>query len=629
MVNGWIEKPLADVADVKTGPFGSALHANDYVNAGTPIITVEHLGDSSITCQNLPLVSDIDKCRLSAYTLNEGDIVFSRVGSVDRNAYVTAKEEGWLFSGRLLRIRITASNDVDPKYLSYYFKYETTKARIYSVAVGQTMASLNTKIMNDFFIEYPELPEQCHIAEALTNTDALIAAMEKLIAKKRAIKQGAMQELLTGKRRLRGFSGEWISCGLPKVLSSRDGIKIGPFGSQLKKEYLAQNGIYRVYGQENVYQNDFTLGDRYLSRERFEKLQSCEIISGDFVISTMGTIGKCAIVPHNICAGIMDSHLIRLRINKAKLLPSYLLHLFSSDFGFLSSQTSRLSVGGIMDGLSTKIICSLEIEYPEHVEEQTAIATILSDMDAEIDALTAKLNKLRNIKQGMMSELLTGRIRLVEQKTAVAKTVELPVAKPTTKSASLRHSEGYEDAVILVALVNAFGTEQYPFTAFDCQKFPYLFHRHIEGVTKGYKKFAAGPYNPSLKYQTARPIALKKNYVREYIGNYKGLVISTNAQEALEYFLQWYGDEPLKWLEQFRFIPKRKDELELLTTTDKAMVELRSEGKPVALQSVKELIKKSPAWKDKLKRPIFSDGNITRAINWSNKLFGQEVPANV
>jgi len=217
--------------------------------------------------------------------------------------------------------------------------------------------------------------------------------------------------------------------------------------------------------------------------------------------------------------------------------------------------------------------------------------------------------------------LLTGEIRLAETETAsIAKTEE-------NKKQGFK--DGYRDAVILVALVKLFGSEKYPFTAFDCQKFPYLFHRHLEGNTKGYKKFKAGPYNPSLKYKTARPIALGKNYIREQTGKYKGFVVSDNADEALGYFAKWYGDEPLKWLlERFSYIPKRKDELELLTTTDKAMVELRSENKPVTTQAVKDIIKKSSAWKGKLKRPIFSDANITRAIKWSNELFGQEVTGN-
>ena len=145
----------------------------------------------------------------------------------------------------------------------------------------------------------------------------------------------------------------------------------------------------------------------------------------------------------------------------------------------------------------------------------------------------------------------------------------------------------------------------------------------MEGQTKGYRKFAAGPYNPALKYKTARPIALKKKYIQDHIGKYRGFISGINVQEALNYFQQWYGNKPLAWFEQFRYIPKRKDELELLTTTDMSMVEIRGEGRNITVQSVKELMKKNPEWKDKLNRPIFSDNNIERAIKWCYDLFGE------
>src|SRR3990170_224582 len=96
----WKEYKLGEVAEVQTGPFGSQLHQSDYKPVGTPIITVEHLGENKILHQNLPLVSDEDRYRLNKYVIEEGDIVFSRVGSVDRRAYVGAKENGWLYSGR-------------------------------------------------------------------------------------------------------------------------------------------------------------------------------------------------------------------------------------------------------------------------------------------------------------------------------------------------------------------------------------------------------------------------------------------------------------------------------------------------------------------------------------------------
>lgn len=142
----WETKKLGEVSQIKTGPFGSSLHEKDYVEDGTPIITVEHLGERGIIYDNLPMVSEFDRRRLRAYSLQVGDIVFSRVGSVDRNALIRKKENGWLFSGRLLRIRPKEKN-VYSAFLSYLFHYEPTKQQIRNVAVGQTMPSLNTAIM--------------------------------------------------------------------------------------------------------------------------------------------------------------------------------------------------------------------------------------------------------------------------------------------------------------------------------------------------------------------------------------------------------------------------------------------------------------------------------------------------
>ena len=130
---------------------------SDYVEKGTPIITVEHLGDLEVIHENLPLVSDADKSRLSDYVLNEGDIVFSRVGSVDRSCYISKKESGWLFSGGLLRVR-PATNELLPTYLNAYFSFEGFKHRIRSASVGGTMANLNTSIMNQIKIIFPPLP---------------------------------------------------------------------------------------------------------------------------------------------------------------------------------------------------------------------------------------------------------------------------------------------------------------------------------------------------------------------------------------------------------------------------------------------------------------------------------------
>ena len=156
---------------IQTGPsIGSQLHKSDYVPVGTPIITVEHLGENRIIDKDVPCVSDYDKNRLSRYTLRQGDIVFSRVGSVDRRSLVREAEEGWLFSGRCLRVRPDV-NKIDPAYLSYFFGLPAFKEYIRSIAVGATMPSLNTQILSDVSILFPPLPEQRAIAHVLGTLD--------------------------------------------------------------------------------------------------------------------------------------------------------------------------------------------------------------------------------------------------------------------------------------------------------------------------------------------------------------------------------------------------------------------------------------------------------------------------
>jgi len=199
---GWEIKQLGEVCTVKTEPFGAQLHMSDYVEKGTPIITVEHLGDLGVIHEKLPLVSDADKARLSEYLLKEGDIVFSRVGSVDRSCYISKKESGWLFSGRLLRVR-PATNELLPSYLNNYFRFEGFKHRIRNASVGGTMANLNTTIMNQIKIIFPPIYEQQKIADILSIIDRKLTLQRQRTAHYERLKQGLMNELLTGKRRVK------------------------------------------------------------------------------------------------------------------------------------------------------------------------------------------------------------------------------------------------------------------------------------------------------------------------------------------------------------------------------------------------------------------------------------------
>jgi type I restriction enzyme S subunit len=163
-------KDLCEPGGIQTGPFGSLLHQKDYLLEGTPIITVEHLGENRIIHEDLPCVSDEDRNRLSRFMMQEGDIIFSRVGSVDRRSLVRREESGWLFSGRCLRVRPDKTK-IDPRYLSWFFGLPSFKEYIRGIAVGATMPSLNTDILSNISIPVPPLPEQRAIADVLSALD--------------------------------------------------------------------------------------------------------------------------------------------------------------------------------------------------------------------------------------------------------------------------------------------------------------------------------------------------------------------------------------------------------------------------------------------------------------------------
>lgn len=144
----WEQRELGEISEIKTGPFGSSLHASDYVADGVPIITTEHFKFGSIEKNKylIPMVSDTDHSRLIAYSLKTGDIVFSRVGSVDINALVEPESDGWLFSGRVLRVR--SSEKYDSGFLHNLLETDDVRNDIRNRAVGQTMPSINTQILS-------------------------------------------------------------------------------------------------------------------------------------------------------------------------------------------------------------------------------------------------------------------------------------------------------------------------------------------------------------------------------------------------------------------------------------------------------------------------------------------------
>ena len=196
----WEQHKLGEFSDIKTGPFGSTLHADDYINDGMPIITTEHFksGQLPTVKDGIPQVSDNDYCRLSSYILNTNDIVFSRVGSVDINALVTPFQDKWLFSGRVLRVRPYA--EIDSTFLHTLLETDSVRNDIISRAVGQTMPSINTEILKITSLCLPQdIDEQREIGEYFCIFDQLINLHQHKCDQLKEVKRFMLQNMFPQK----------------------------------------------------------------------------------------------------------------------------------------------------------------------------------------------------------------------------------------------------------------------------------------------------------------------------------------------------------------------------------------------------------------------------------------------
>lgn len=403
---GWIPEEwqysrLEDVALVRTGPFGAQLHERDYVDDGTPIVTVEHLSEMGVLHRNLPLVSDEDKNRLSQYILADGDIVFSRVGSVDRNSIISVREEGWLFSGRLLRVRPTRKY-IFPLYLSNYFHQQTFKNHMRNIAVGGTMASLNTRLLSRILIPLPPLPEQKAIASVLECWDKVIQKYEEKIEKKKNIKKGLMQRLLSGKQRIPGYDGEWQ----PK--SVREFCKVIGGGTPSKTERRYWQGSIPWISSSDLAEDDVNCLyiKNHITNEAISNSATNLIPQDSVIVVTRVGVGKVAINREELCTSQDFQSLI---YNSEIADEYYLAYAMLKQIKALACWNQGTSIAGILK----KDLLNIRVPIPTHAE-QCAIASILSSADSEIKALEKKLAVVKEQKKYLLNNLVTGTIRLPE-----------------------------------------------------------------------------------------------------------------------------------------------------------------------------------------------------------------------
>lgn len=202
----------------------------------------------------------------------------------------------------------------------------------------------------------------------------------------------------------------WVVSALRRRLRPYDGIKIGPFGSQLKLEIMSSSG-YKVYGQANVIARDFSRGTKFVDEEKFQELSACSVVEGDLLVTMMGTSGRCAVVPIGAASGIMDSHLLRLRLDAS--VDAAFSSLLVDEAPYVKQQIAVAGKGSIMHGLNSAMVKDLIVAIPPH-PEQSAIACFLDHMDRRISRyIRAKerlIALLDEYNQTLIHKAVTGQI---------------------------------------------------------------------------------------------------------------------------------------------------------------------------------------------------------------------------
>lgn len=357
---------LREIADIQTGPFGSQLHKEDYVDIGTPIVTVEHLGNRVFTEQNLPKVSDVDKVRLSKYILEEGDMVFSRVGSVDRCSYVDATHEGWIFSGRCLRVR--PNHEIDPLYLYYYFCLEEIKQFVRNIAVGATMPSINTKLLGEVEVKYPSVIEQQKIV-------ALLSALDDRIETNQMINDNLQQQAqaIYTAMFIANADPAWEQGHLSDLITVK-------YGKDHKK--LA-DGIYPVYGSGGIM--------RYVERPLYDK--------ESVLIPRKGTLNNVMYVNQPFWS-VDTMFYTEMRLpNVAK----FVYHFVKA------KDLASMNAGSAVPSMTTDILNAMEVVIPpaSALEE---FETLVAPMYRAMQENDAQSKKLADLRDALLPKLMSGEI---------------------------------------------------------------------------------------------------------------------------------------------------------------------------------------------------------------------------
>jgi len=364
---------------------------------GVPFINVlEVITHTHIRRSDIPGRVTLPKAVIDSYAVRRGDIVFNRTSETQEEvglASVYLDDETVVFGGFVIRGRPIDSS-LEETYSGYALRSPAIRSQIIARGQGAIRANIGQADLGQVLVPRPPLPEQRAIAAALSDVDALIGALDQLIAKKRDIKQAAMQQLLTGKQRLPRFSGKWEVKRFADLASARrdriDPRKTGVQEFCIELEHIEPE-TGRLLGSTST-------GEQSSLKSVF--------LAGDVLFGKLRAyLRKCWLADRE---GVCSTEIWALIPNLRLVGSEFLFQLVKVDQFIEAASTAY---GTHMPRSDWNVVKNYEVATPS-LDEQIAIAAVLSDMDGEIAALEGKRDKTRLLKQGMMQELLTGRIRL-------------------------------------------------------------------------------------------------------------------------------------------------------------------------------------------------------------------------
>ncbi|AWA05907.1 restriction endonuclease subunit S [Aeromonas hydrophila] len=406
----WEIKTLGELVDIYSGESPSKFN---FTESGIPYFKVEQLNDGLMYADETPYFIDTQK------TVRAGSVIFPKRGaSILLNKIRLLKRDSFMDTNLMA---LTCSFSLDALYLYNRLIYK----KLSSVADTTSIPQINNKHITPYAIPFPTKQEQTAIANVLSDSDALIDALEQLIAKKQAIKSATMQQLLTGRTRLPAFALR--PDGTPKGYKPSELGEIpedweaASLGSLLKEtpRYGINAPAVPLTGDTPVYiritdisdDGYFNPGEKVGVNSPFSGMYF--LSAGDIVLARTGaSVGKSYLYNKNDGQLVYAGFLIKVSPNQERLSSMFLSQYLKSHRYWNWVVVNSMRSG--QPGINGSEYASLLIPTPT-IEEQTAIATILSDMDNELQVLTQKLEKARALKQGMMQQLLTGKIRLIKR----------------------------------------------------------------------------------------------------------------------------------------------------------------------------------------------------------------------